>query len=1411
MMKKFHVFSRGVTALHTHTHTHTRGVGIQRVRAFVLILFLLMIKVDVGWGQGGCMHICQEQIDNQDLAIQGVTYPIPQGHAVATFSRQMVPNGPGNFWNSSHNSPHHIQYVPNTCNFNWTMPNGTETPCVVFNGTTGFTEGIFTNINTNGDPLTDYCVSLIMQKLQCPFGNATHNVFGAFTSNLVPAPPGVNAQVPLPNNPRDVIFNHFFVASSIGEVQINAQYTPNGTNLYNQFWIYSVGQTGGTAATTFRDINISCTTRALTGITTTENSDLNWSFSAENASTVSTFVSHNWTITDISNNRVVFTSTASNPNFTFLEEGTYEVCVDIVDNNGCCASICEEIIVECDDPVANFTISGECPNFTFFANNLDEGNTYSWVINGQQVGTNGVLPFSFTENGIFTIELFVTNECGDIAKSTITLEVDCICEPPVRDFNMTLVCNGGVGNATFTVLNAQPGDSYTWNFGDGTPNVTTSLATTSHTYTSNGLFTVTLVVTNECGETQTITRTLNVQCVPPSPLCARYLENGGFFIDGGAGPVNFAQYVIQNNVPHTTNWWFNNQIFVIRGNVIMDRNLVFVGCTFLFEGGASLELNNTSKSQNIVFSNSILQACDNVMWKGVKSINGNHRFVFGTTIQDAEYGIEVLNNGSVTCRNVKFYQNGVGIMFRANASHTIVGCDFLGERTRPLLNMYSGQQNYKGKAYAGVFFDNIAYGNVGEKNSSLRNNFDNVINGIISDRTNLSVYGCNFNSSPPYAGNFSYTDKWQTSKCNIWIYGGVDHDISENNFLTPAGFGILTSNVMHGEIFVTRNRVEKLARFFESFNNSNCKFEINENSRSFYQNGGISAVSGVLQYWLIGENTFNIYQNDFSSNTNGNAASSSISIYNEGNKLTSNISHNKFEISNIQHNNPAGIEPIVHLSSFYKTNFDNNIINSYGNKKHSLVDLQSMKKFNANDNQLFNYSLDPQNAVFGFGVFGSSDAKFYCNQTFATDKGFFFGGDYPVIDFKSNLMKNNLTGINVFRLFQGQADKGNLWVGANSLAKHENGGSFAWTVNPNQVAPASEPDGKFKPTKVAPPNWFTDVAYDATHCFGPPNEENGDGPESKANLIINSLSNEVVTGDLQRWNLQNQMYELYSEFPHLLQSNDIYAQSYVEIPTEVHAYQNVTNEYHSILQLTPIEESNLNTVRDLIKNKAQIKDDLWAVIDNTPESAEASFDYPYLLAAELVVLKAQENQILSDIKARQISEMNELKSEVEYLPETEYFHNHMKDILKVKADLFCFGVDYVFQNHLQKLQSIASKCFVEYGKPVTDAIAILKLNEEFHNVNFDNCASVEQRSLLAKNTNEEQVIYPNPASDKIFIAQKYAAITELVLKSVDGSLSRNYQNIENGVDISDLSNGVYIVQLMNEGVLIKSTKFLKIK
>ena len=53
--------------------------------------------------------------------------------------------------------------------------------------------------------------------------------------------------------------------------------------------------------------------------------------------------------------------------------------------------------------------------------------------------------------------------------------------------------------------------SYTWKWGDGTPDtVTTSTNTQTHVYAAAGTYTITLVVTDNWGRTTTVTRTVTV-------------------------------------------------------------------------------------------------------------------------------------------------------------------------------------------------------------------------------------------------------------------------------------------------------------------------------------------------------------------------------------------------------------------------------------------------------------------------------------------------------------------------------------------------------------------------------------------------------------------------------------------------------------------------------------------------------------------------------------------------------------------------------------------------------------------------------------------------------------------------------------------------------------------------------------
>lgn len=80
---------------------------------------------------------------------------------------------------------------------------------------------------------------------------------------------------------------------------------------------------------------------------------------------------------------------------------------------------------------------------------------------------------------------------------------------PVAEFSVpTTVCVNG--SASF--VNTGRGDSFTWDFGDGTTQTTTTTQNVSHNYTTPGLYTVTQIahMTGGCRETDTTTRQMMV-------------------------------------------------------------------------------------------------------------------------------------------------------------------------------------------------------------------------------------------------------------------------------------------------------------------------------------------------------------------------------------------------------------------------------------------------------------------------------------------------------------------------------------------------------------------------------------------------------------------------------------------------------------------------------------------------------------------------------------------------------------------------------------------------------------------------------------------------------------------------------------------------------------------------------------
>ncbi len=120
---------------------------------------------------------------------------------------------------------------------------------------------------------------------------------------------------------------------------------------------------------------------------------------------------------------------------------------------------------------------------------LDAGNPGSGYI---WSGTNAFTQtIEVDEAGTYMV--YVTNPAGCLAIGNI--DVDVLEAPSATGFESSMVDFTGY----FTATGAENVTSYSWDFGDG-ESIPNGAASVSHTYDDYGTYTVTLTVSNDCGE-----------------------------------------------------------------------------------------------------------------------------------------------------------------------------------------------------------------------------------------------------------------------------------------------------------------------------------------------------------------------------------------------------------------------------------------------------------------------------------------------------------------------------------------------------------------------------------------------------------------------------------------------------------------------------------------------------------------------------------------------------------------------------------------------------------------------------------------------------------------------------------------------------------------------------------------------
>ncbi|MDI3322250.1 PKD domain-containing protein [Pinibacter sp. MAH-24] len=202
----------------------------------------------------------------------------------------------------------------------------------------------------------------------------------------------------------------------------------------------------------------------------------------------------------------------------FANSGTFNV--KLVNNFGnCIDSVTKPVAIVAGSSAGFFspdTLSCKAPfDVTFTDTTKGNPNKWSWNFGDGQTSTLQNPKHTYTSSGLFPVTLSVTNSNGCSGTQTIQQYVKIAVPTASISIPVTNGCNTLDINANANVSTVDGVTSYRWQFGDGTPDFTsTSSSLVSHHYATTGTFTLTLTATTKGGCTATATQTIEIGTLP---------------------------------------------------------------------------------------------------------------------------------------------------------------------------------------------------------------------------------------------------------------------------------------------------------------------------------------------------------------------------------------------------------------------------------------------------------------------------------------------------------------------------------------------------------------------------------------------------------------------------------------------------------------------------------------------------------------------------------------------------------------------------------------------------------------------------------------------------------------------------------------------------------------------------------
>jgi len=247
-----------------------------------------------------------------------------------------------------------------------------------------------------------------------------------------------------------------------------------------------------------------------------------------------TIASYRWTFGDGG------TSTLQNPSHTYTTAGSYIASLVVTDNGGATGSAAVSISVSTAvnrAPTATASAnptSGTAPLVVAFTGTgTDTDGTiasYRWTFGDGGTSTLQNPSHTYASAGNYTASLVVTDNGGATGSAAVAISVSApVNQSPTATASATPTSGAAPLAVAFTGSGTDADGtiaSYAWTFGDGG---TSTQQNPSHTYSSAGNFTASLVVTDNAGATGSAVVTVAVTSagnVPPSATASATPRSG---------------------------------------------------------------------------------------------------------------------------------------------------------------------------------------------------------------------------------------------------------------------------------------------------------------------------------------------------------------------------------------------------------------------------------------------------------------------------------------------------------------------------------------------------------------------------------------------------------------------------------------------------------------------------------------------------------------------------------------------------------------------------------------------------------------------------------------------------------------------------------------------------------------------